>query len=242
MACPPHFLQSRLQNNTSSEAKLRADMPDPIAALGPFRTRSVIMPAFTLATDKLCCMRICPGMSEIGHAWAYVHDLTVQRCTASSSTPMRITTRTQPQDTNFSCRQQQSCNALAAAMPLVHHWLCKPRRIHVQAWQSYGSYQGKTSIQQSIPCCYCRWFKSNPADIGNTTAQAFDVTPRPGVSTAAQMTDNAAKMNMESKANGSLMRIAPLAIFGCYLPTTTLTAMTEQQARLSHPNKVLHLP
>ena len=33
------------------------------------------------------------------------------------------------------------------------------------------------------------------------------------------------------------MRATPLAIFGCFLPATTLAAMAEQDACLSHPNK-----
>ena len=50
------------------------------------------------------------------------------------------------------------------------------------------------------------------------------------------MTEAAAKANQSSKANGALMRIAPLAIFGCYMPVATLTSMAAQDARLSHPN------
>ena len=97
-------------------------------------------------------------------------------------------------------------------------------------------------LSSSLPIhgCLCRWrrwYDSDPADIGTTTSQAFNVVPQPGISIAAQMTENAAKFNMQSKSNGSLMRIASLAIFGCHMPAATLTAMAEQEARLSHPNK-----
>lgn len=88
-------------------------------------------------------------------------------------------------------------------------------------------------------CCHsCRWFKSHPEDIGNTTVQAFDVSPEPGISIAAQMTNAAADFNVPSKSNGALMRIAPLAIFGCYMPVETLAELAKQDARLSHPSNV----
>lgn len=34
------------------------------------------------------------------------------------------------------------------------------------------------------------------------------------------------------------MRAAPLAIFGCHMPVSTLASMAKQDACLSHPNKV----
>ena len=51
------------------------------------------------------------------------------------------------------------------------------------------------------------------------------------------MTAASDRYNQSSKSNGALMRATPLAIFGCYLPATSLAAMAEQDARLSHPNK-----
>ena len=83
----------------------------------------------------------------------------------------------------------------------------------------------------------CRWIQSEPFDVGMATTNAFGSANPSGPSGAAKMMEEASWKNQDSKANGALMRIAPLAIFGCYLPLPSLTAMAEQDARLSHPNK-----
>ncbi|KAK9835110.1 hypothetical protein WJX84_001459 [Apatococcus fuscideae] len=84
---------------------------------------------------------------------------------------------------------------------------------------------------------YRRWIQSEPFDVGMATTNAFGSANPSGPSGAAKMMEEASWKNQDSKANGALMRIAPLAIFGCYLPLPSLTAMAEQDARLSHPNK-----
>lgn len=60
---------------------------------------------------------------------------------------------------------------------------------------------------------------------------------QPGHSIAAKMTEISAQRNAVSKSNGALMRAAPLAIFGSRMPVSTLAAMAERDACLSHPNK-----
>lgn len=81
----------------------------------------------------------------------------------------------------------------------------------------------------------CRWMGNCRGAPGNTTRRAFSL---PRGSTAQDVIAAAARNNMASLSNGALMRIAPLAIFGCYAPVCTLTAMAEQDARLSHPNRI----
>lgn len=52
------------------------------------------------------------------------------------------------------------------------------------------------------------------------------------------MTQVLAHCNAGSKSNGALMRVAPLSIFGCHIPVSTLAAIAKQDACLSHPSKV----
>ena len=80
-----------------------------------------------------------------------------------------------------------------------------------------------------------RWMGNCQGAPGSTTRRAFSL---PRGATARDVIAAAARNNMASMSNGALMRIAPLAIFGCYAPVCTLTAMAEQDARLSHPNRV----
>lgn len=76
---------------------------------------------------------------------------------------------------------------------------------------------------------YQDWYRSDPFDIGNTTTQAFGGarTDAAGVS---------ARANAHSQANGSLMRISPLAIFGWRLAPAELAHLAVRDVRLSHPH------
>ncbi|KAK9826033.1 hypothetical protein WJX74_007037 [Apatococcus lobatus] len=85
---------------------------------------------------------------------------------------------------------------------------------------------------------YVKWFESGPFDIGNTCRNAFALNCVPGKAVAAQMIAASDTQNGSSKSNGALMRATPLAVFGCYMPTSSLAAIAEQDACLSHPNKV----
>lgn len=66
---------------------------------------------------------------------------------------------------------------------------------------------------ESVAQQYAAWCASKPFDIGNTCATAFGVEPNAGGNYAATMTQTAAISCSSSEANGSLMRIAPLAIW-----------------------------
>ncbi len=112
---------------------------------------------------------------------------------------------------------------------------------------------------------YRNWYCSRPFDIGATCARAFSVS---AVSSAADMVSVrllpvqatpaastsplhtpmfvllqvavAARQSAGSQANGSLMRIAPLAIWAHArgLPAAQLAAFARQEATLSHPSPV----
>lgn len=85
---------------------------------------------------------------------------------------------------------------------------------------------------------YVGWYRSNPFDIGHTTRAALG----PAASALAAGLDPVAAAiaaaRTGSKANGSLMRISPLGIFGHRLPPAELVAAAREDARLTHPHPV----
>jgi len=85
---------------------------------------------------------------------------------------------------------------------------------------------------------YVAWYRSHPFDIGHTTRAALG----PAASALAAGQDPAAAARAaarpESRANGSLMRVSPLGIFGHRLPPAELVALAREDARLTHPHPV----
>jgi len=82
---------------------------------------------------------------------------------------------------------------------------------------------------------YNNWANSSPFDIGNTTRSAMGVIDKNNP--AISMYTNADKHCMSSKANGSLMRSTPLAIWGHKLNVNELAYICERDTKLSHPNE-----
>jgi ADP-ribosylglycohydrolase len=68
---------------------------------------------------------------------------------------------------------------------------------------------------------YVYWKSTGPFDMGMATAQGLSGNP-----------------NHDTQANGSLMRISPLGIFGAQLPAATVAAWAEEDATLTHPHAV----
>ena len=85
---------------------------------------------------------------------------------------------------------------------------------------------------------YAWWFASGPFDIGlntrNTLGPAWHAL-RQGES-AAQAAQKAARIRAASAANGALMRISPLAIYGHALPDAELAQLAREDAGLTHAN------
>ena len=90
---------------------------------------------------------------------------------------------------------------------------------------------------------YAKWVESKPFDMGFTTScslgsyshyQWQEIFDQQGY--AAVMTQAAASLCRESKANGSLMRITPLAIWGYQLTDEELANYGQQDSCLSHSN------
>ena len=96
---------------------------------------------------------------------------------------------------------------------------------------------------EDVAGAYVWWYNSGPFDIGATTAQAL----RAGASAqrAATSISNACQRdsNLQSQANGALMRCIPLAIFAAGIPDplvarTWLVKAARQDAALTHPHDV----
>lgn len=68
---------------------------------------------------------------------------------------------------------------------------------------------------------YREWLDSDPFDCGLTIHDGLLGDPR-----------------RESQANGALMRIGPLGIFGCRHPLDTVARWAREDARLTHPHRV----
>ena len=82
---------------------------------------------------------------------------------------------------------------------------------------------------------YLEWYASGPFDVGMATRNAFSVQIRPGQRASAGVT-RAAKFNENSKANGALMRAAPLGVWGFRLSPKALAQAAIRDTNLSHPN------
>ena len=69
--------------------------------------------------------------------------------------------------------------------------------------------------------CYRFWLDSGPFDCGYTISQGLAGSP-----------------NLESQANGALMRISPLGIFGVGKDMESLASWALQDGSITHPNQV----
>lgn len=79
-----------------------------------------------------------------------------------------------------------------------------------------GVYEPEAALQ-----AYQYWLDSDPFDCGGTISAGLRGRPNP-----------------ESQANGALMRISPLGIFGANYPVETVGAWAMQDAALTHPHLV----
>ncbi len=76
-------------------------------------------------------------------------------------------------------------------------------------------------IQERVRRSYWGWLESGPFDIGLTTEEGLTELP-----------------NVESQANGALMRVSPLGIFGWRLPPAELARLAREDADITHPHPV----
>jgi len=83
---------------------------------------------------------------------------------------------------------------------------------------------------ERIARSYRRWYDSGPFDIGGTIAAAL------GAADDAQGMRRAALRQIDSKANGSLMRASPLGVWGWNLEADRLAEHARADSALTHAN------
>ena len=95
----------------------------------------------------------------------------------------------------------------------------------------------QTFISDRVAGAYVAWANSNPFDIGNTTASAL-LYPSHRTSTGiGNSVLNAARTNnMQSKANGALMRATALAGWSTRVPLAEAIDAAKLDCQLTHPN------
>jgi ADP-ribosylglycohydrolase len=83
---------------------------------------------------------------------------------------------------------------------------------------------------------YRKWFLSHPFDVGNATTNAFGAGEMLSPMLVDEMLGNAGRHNLESKANGSLMRLSALGAWSVNVGHHEAVSAAKLDARLSHPN------
>jgi ADP-ribosyl-[dinitrogen reductase] hydrolase len=98
---------------------------------------------------------------------------------------------------------------------------------------------------EDIALSYAKWMMSQPFDVGNTCRRAFAIMDKnmqyPGMGKVPLhciMMQRASQGNEVMEANGSLMRIVPIAIWSVGQPVNTIAHNARMDALLSHPNRV----
>jgi len=92
--------------------------------------------------------------------------------------------------------------------------------------------------EETAATAYAHWYDSHPFDIGTTTSTALSQAShalhlgKPVVEAAWAHT------NHGSQANGALMRVSPLAIFGAALGSDQIARMARSDAGITHPHEV----
>jgi ADP-ribosyl-[dinitrogen reductase] hydrolase len=85
---------------------------------------------------------------------------------------------------------------------------------------------------------YAGWYASGPFDIGNTTRSALGPARKAVEGGLPAATAARAAANSESQANGALMRVSPLGIFGAGISPDVVFDYARADAALTHPHAV----
>jgi ADP-ribosyl-[dinitrogen reductase] hydrolase len=95
----------------------------------------------------------------------------------------------------------------------------------------------KEYVQTDVARNYIRWFDTKPVDVGNTIKRALCTRKR--AINNIDMVENSYEMNHESLSNGTLMRIAPLGIWGLTMTDDELFNLVKLECELTHPNELV---
>lgn len=85
----------------------------------------------------------------------------------------------------------------------------------------------------AVARAYVAWRRSEPFDCGQATHQAFGVGDPLPASLAERVRGRASQ---KTQANGALMRVSPLGVFGHAMDRAELAALAASDALLSHPH------
>jgi ADP-ribosyl-[dinitrogen reductase] hydrolase len=96
-------------------------------------------------------------------------------------------------------------------------------------------YHGWTHTTAPAPCDH-RWCR--PFDIGTTTAQALSAISLDDVVEGKAAASALEAANRHSQANGALMRISPLGIWGAFRDSAEVAGAARRDAQLTHPHPV----
>jgi ADP-ribosyl-[dinitrogen reductase] hydrolase len=95
----------------------------------------------------------------------------------------------------------------------------------------------KQYSREAAARAYHHWYHSRPFDCGGTTAKGLAAIGPPDVERGRTASVAAQAASTESQANGSLMRVSPLAIWGHALQPEKLAALARADSALTHPHK-----
>ncbi|MSP91144.1 MAG: ADP-ribosylation/Crystallin J1 [Myxococcales bacterium] len=91
---------------------------------------------------------------------------------------------------------------------------------------------------EAAACAYRAWFQSRPFDIGGTISMAFGAIGAEDVAVGTAALACRSHASTTSQANGALMRVAPLGLWGALRPEAETMARARADAALSHPHAV----
>lgn len=144
---------------------------------------------------------------------------------------------------------QQADVAHAMSMPGGGTWEVAPGQVTDDGELTMsllrGLVESPADPTRAVAERYAAWVGSDPFDIGATTSASLGCLRDPGFAAVAKnegphvaMTRAARERCMRSKANGSLMRATPLAVWGARAEhhLARVVAVTRADAELSHPN------
>ena len=92
--------------------------------------------------------------------------------------------------------------------------------------------------EESVARAYAKWCASGPFDMGNATRSALEPAKHAVEKGLAAASAAKAGANSATQANGALMRISPLGIFGVALAPDLVFEYARTDAGLTHPHPV----